>query len=381
MASRCPASRRHSASSALLAATQLACLFFPASALVVAPAPSLEHAAHARSSVRCQNACLASTGRYCARSIRSSPAAGKGTCMHLAGGGGEITKQEAKSPLRERMELFALIALWYASSVVCTNTTKSIGAHWSVLTFSQLVFSTLCGIVVVCGFGYKKYRPIANADQLQKTAVLATVFTMGFITLNWALGMMHVSLVMTLRATEPMFTLFLASVLLRAEPVTWKMGAALLPVIAGAALSSAEVCCIPCSVSLPADNLLTGRSRPQSAGVSLLGLAVVVVCNVCFALRGIVTKRIKAVYPVDEFNLFLQISALAALGYGAVLALANLVTPSIAPDVAKLVDMSQLLQAGRGGTVVLNGVTFYAYLQLSWVVLGRVAAVAHSVCK
>ena len=162
--------------------------------------------------------------------------------MHLSGGG-EHTKIEGnpKTPLRERLELFALIALWYASSVVCTNTTKSIGAHWSVLTFSQLVLSTLCGLLVVCGFGYQKYQPIANTDQLQKTALLASVFAMGFITLNWALGMMHVSLVMTLRATEPMFTLLLAAVLLRTEPVTWKMGAALLPVIAGAALSSAEV--------------------------------------------------------------------------------------------------------------------------------------------
>ncbi len=64
-------------------------------------------------------------------------------------------------------------------------------------------------------------QPIASADQLQKTALLAAVFTLGFVTLNWALGIMHVSLVMTLRATEPMFTLLLASVLLRAEPVTW----------------------------------------------------------------------------------------------------------------------------------------------------------------
>ena len=268
--------------------------------------------------------------------------------MRLSGGGGadkEGAREPAKTPLRERVELLALIALWYAASVVCTNTTKSIGAHWSVLTFSQLVLSTVCGAVVVCGLGYpQRFQPIASGDQLRKTALLASVFTMGFVTLNWALGMMHVSLVMTLRATEPMFTLLLASVLLRAEPVTWRMGAALLPVIAGAALSSAE-----------------------SADVSFVGLAVVFVCNIFFALRGIVTKRIKAVYPVDEFNLFLQISAVGAAAYGAVLLLANLLFPTIAPDFVKLVDLSQLLQAGRAGAVILNGVTFYAYLQLSWV--------------
>lgn len=49
-----------------------------------------------------------------------------------------------------------------------------------------------------------------------------------------------------------------------------RMGAALLPVVAGAALSSAE-----------------------SADVSIVGLAVVFLCNIFFALRSIVTKRIK----------------------------------------------------------------------------------------
>jgi drug/metabolite transporter (DMT)-like permease len=63
---------------------------------------------------------------------------------------------------------------------------------------------------------------------------------MGFITLNWALGMMHVSLVMTLRATEPLFTLLLSAYLLKSERVSWNMGLSLLPVIFGAALSSAE---------------------------------------------------------------------------------------------------------------------------------------------
>jgi len=278
--------------------------------------------------------------------------------MQLSGGGTELAKEEKKTPLQERLELLALIALWYATSVVCTNTTKSIGVHWSVLTFSQLVFSTLCGALVVCGFGYKKFQPIATVDQLQNTALLAAVFTMGFVTLNWALGIMHVSLVMTLRATEPMFTLLLASVLLRAERVTWKMGAALLPVIAGAALSSAE-----------------------SADVTFIGLAVVVVCNVCFALRGIVTKRIKTAYPVDEFNLFLQISAIGAAAYGLVLFSANIMCPTFAPHLVGLVDVSQLLHASRAGAVMLNGITFYAYLQLSWVVLARIPAVTHSVCN
>ena len=114
----------------------------------------------------------------------------------------------------------------------------------------------------------------------------ASVFTLGFITLNWALGMMHVSLVMTLRATEPIFTLLLSAFLLKSEQVSWGMAASLMPVIAGAALSSAE-----------------------SSDFRLVGLAISIVCNVMFSLRGILTKRLKASHSVDNFNLFFQVNA------------------------------------------------------------------------
>ena len=36
-------------------------------------------------------------------------------------------------------------------------------------------------------------------------------------------------------------------------------------------------------------------------------------------------------------------------------------------------------EASQNLTMLINGVTFWAYLQLSWLVLGRVSAVTHSV--
>jgi hypothetical protein len=96
----------------------------------------------------------AATSRPRALPVATSTARARVRAMRLAGGGGEPAREPAKKVLRDRLELLALIALWYAASVVCTNTTKSIGAHWSVLTFSQLVLSTVCGAVVVCVLGY-----------------------------------------------------------------------------------------------------------------------------------------------------------------------------------------------------------------------------------
>jgi len=198
------------------------------------------------------------------------------------------------------------------------------------------------------------YTPIQSRDQLKTTALLAAVFAAGFITLNSALGLMHVSLVMTLRATEPLFTLIIASVLLKTEQLSLPMMLALLPVVFGAALSSVE-----------------------SSDFNLPGLAIVVVCNIMFALRGVVTKRLKASHEVDNFNLFFQVSYLGAMMQAGLLLLAApLGSLSTALPLAR-----RVLEPGYGLMLLVNGITFWMYLQLSWIVLGRVTTVTHSVCN
>eukprot|EP00960_Hanusia_phi_P057320 763527-Hanusia_phi.AAC.5 len=163
---------------------------------------------------------------------------------------------------------------------------------------------------------------------------------------------MHVSLVMTLRATEPLFTLLLATIFLKTEKITLPMSLSLLPVIAGAALSSAE-----------------------SSDFNVAGLAIVAVCNVMFAFRGIVTKRIKAAHTVDNFNLFFQVSYLGMIIQAILLLVASPFVGVSGLDAIKFSDPKYMTM------LAVNGVTFYAYLQLSWLVLSRVAAVTHSVCN
>ena len=76
--------------------------------------------------------------------------------------------------------------------MVCTNSTKQLGLHWSVLTLSQLSISSLCGFLLLRVARLVPYTPIQTRDQLKTTALLAAVFAAGFITLNSALGLMHV---------------------------------------------------------------------------------------------------------------------------------------------------------------------------------------------
>ena len=107
-----------------------------------------------------------------------------------------------------------------------------------------------------------------------------------------------------------------------------------------------------------------------------MGLATIFLCNCCFAARGVLTKQIKAAHAVDDFNLFFQICTIGSAVQGALLiglVLAGL--EGVLPATERLTSPPFL------GLVALNGVAFFAYLQLSWVVLSRVDAVTHSVCN
>lgn len=136
----------------------------------------------------------------------------------------------------------------YASSVVCTNTSKELGMHWSLLTMAQLMISTVASCVVILLFRAVPYHGVSvrpfgrrrprdhplsrpppppltataychvhdsshrrchrrrryyqvKPGQLQLTVALSCSFVLGFITLNMALKELGVSLAMTLRAT------------------------------------------------------------------------------------------------------------------------------------------------------------------------------------
>ena len=260
--------------------------------------------------------------------------------------GGRIALPESYDGWKGRVELLVYIVLWYATSVVCTNTSKQLGIHWSILTLSQLSISSVCGFLLICCFRFVPFQPVRSSSQLRATALLAAVFTMGFLTLNSALGMMHVSLVMTLRATEPLFTLALAAALLKTERASPAMAAALLPVIAGAGLSSVSSSgrrrrplriALPLPIESPSppfeplprrSTVATPQGRvfsaapppppahpapsaPQIAAAAaaaaadfhLLGLAVATASNVMFALRGVLTKRLRAAFPVGAAHI------------------------------------------------------------------------------
>ena len=134
----------------------------------------------------------------------------------------------------------ALVALWYATSVVCNQSSKvllsTIGAQ--SLTFAQLAVATICGGALITSSRAvrpdRAFPPLRMGSQRQfgETVLLAAAFTGGFITLNAAFNYMHVSLVMVLRAAEPLTTLALGSLFFGAT-VSARKGAMLLAVVGG----------------------------------------------------------------------------------------------------------------------------------------------------
>ncbi|MGB1600485.1 MAG: hypothetical protein ACPIOQ_47505, partial [Promethearchaeia archaeon] len=100
----------------------------PARALVVTAA-SAAHCGGGADAASCHAAGTSwlATGR--ALTTRGYAPAAIGTrrmrALKLAGGGAELSQGEPKTSLRSQLELWALIGLWYAASVICTNTTKS----------------------------------------------------------------------------------------------------------------------------------------------------------------------------------------------------------------------------------------------------------------
>lgn len=252
-----------------------------------------------------------------------------------------------------------LVVVWYATSVICNQTSKvlvaSLGSQ--TLTLCQMLVAVGCGAIILLGVRALRGSDasacppvgISSREQLIDTTILAAAFTGGFITLNACMTSMHVSLLMVLRAAEPLTTLAIGYAFFGTRVAPSK-ALVLMAVVGGCALSSV--------------------GPFQSTG---LGLAIATLSNICFSLRGLLGKRLTARYGGGDVEVFFQLCALGALMQ------AGLLLCTSGPGA--FAALADTLSGPELGTALLNGGTFYAYLCLSWVCLGRMSAVSHSVAN
>ncbi len=169
---------------------------------------------------------------------------------------------------------------------------------------------------------------------------------------------MHVSLAMTIRATEPIFTLFLSPIFLSNYkfPTNHYALISLIPIVVGAGLSSLS-----------------------STDFTVIGLCMICISNLSFATRAIYYKDTKRESGLNSFEMFYYISRNASLMYASLCFLSYSFSSSASSKEMK--DSILLVITNRSYLFMLlaNGICFFAYLQLSVVVLSKVSAITHGV--
>lgn len=236
------------------------------------------------------------------------------------------------------MNLALSVIAWYLTSIICTTTTREINFVTKItLTMNQFIVASICSYAI-CGFKPKQLPK----RQKPKMWILALSFLMGMFTLNLAIGVMHVSLAMTMRAMEPLFTLALAFAISQGSTLNISAFVSLILIVIGAGLSSIS-----------------------SVDYTTMGLFLVGVSNFSFATRAIVYKDVKAASGLNSFEMFYHISKYVIVLGGALWIL--FFEGGIVTDPLKLL------------LLLVNGVCFFAYLQLSVIVLAKVSAITHGV--
>jgi drug/metabolite transporter (DMT)-like permease len=174
------------------------------------------------------------------------------------------------------LALLACVLTWYSTSAVCNTTARKL------LTRMPLPL-WLCVVQFACaaalGFMYLNVlRPSLRVkpapEAMQTLTRLAFVFTLGFVFVNAGYVVVNVSLAETLRSAEPIFSVLFAKLWLREEYISSVTLLSLAPIVLGGAFSS-------------------GGDSTFNLG----GLFFVCMSNTAFALRSIITKHLRQVYP------------------------------------------------------------------------------------
>lgn len=255
----------------------------------------------------------------------------------------------------QSMYMYVYVIIWYLSSIVCTNTTKSLsilGYSPNMITLLQLSIAAMFSIIFLFVLKLKPFKPIRTVTDFFLYLKLTISFVIGFITLNAALKVMHVSLVMVFRAGESICTFMVIKALLPSEPGGIRSLLSLIPVVVGAALSAAE-----------------------STDTTIYGVFLCCVCNLAFGFRNYFTKILKKkIESADDYNVFFHICWIGTIIQGFVISVEFFYfqVSSQSPDL-------NLYNSDILGSIILNGFTFWLYLQMSFIVLGMVPAVTHSV--
>jgi solute carrier family 35 protein E1 len=286
------------------------------------------------------------------------------------------------------IELILYGISWYVSSAVCNTSARrllTISPHPLWLCVSQFA---IAWIVLTTYFYVWKPEarirpPIEARYELNR---LSLAYTLGFVFVNAGYIAVNVSLAETLRSAEPLFSVLFSKLWLHDEYVSLRTTLTLIPIVFGGILSS-------------------GGDR----SFNWFGLVFVCLSNTCFALRSVFTKQLKRVHPSgDAINVFYDITRIGLL-WLIILALfwdglmwvmvlddchhdqppcdntdsnpKHLNVPflsSSGPFMQLMIHVNETTSYFIR-IVFVNGLSYFLYNQMSFIVLSKVSVVSHAV--
>ncbi|KAH9246210.1 hypothetical protein BASA81_016244 [Batrachochytrium salamandrivorans] len=267
--------------------------------------------------------------------------------------------------------LLFYIVVWYAASVVCNTSAKRLLFSYAPLPLWVSLFQFAMAVLVLKLYLHVISKSssstttatnlgLSTPNQRQVFTKLAVAYTLGFVFVNSGYLAVTVSLAETLRSAEPLFSVLLAKLMLKDEPISLLTALTLLPIVFGGVLSSAG-----------------------DASFTLSGLMFVSCSNVMFALRSVYTKQLKlAGYTGNAIQTFYEVSKfglgmLLIVCLGSEVAFVGMGLPQYTLQYNFPILLADSQQVAW--LLISNGLTYAAYNQMSFLVLSMVTVVTHAV--
>lgn len=249
-----------------------------------------------------------------------------------------------------RVPTILIICAWYgaASLTVVTSKYSLIWLHApALLSLTQSVVALVLSALIVHGMGTDVSLPRSTHRRILR---IGGVYALGFLLTNFSLMSGNASFTETVKAGEPIASVFLAAVVLREVPSLHAM-ASISVLMMGTALS-----CVG-----------------EGTTFSYKGLVSALLANVMFALRSVFTKQLKSEHKidVDPTQVFYIVSG---VGVG-VNVVAYLVAdePTIRDVIHYPAHTRVLLY------MFVNGFCYAIYNLCSFMVLQRISVTKHAV--
>lgn len=269
-----------------------------------------------------------------------------------ADGGFETNSTTLARPL----QLGGMFCLWYLLNIYFNIYNKQV---LRVYPFPSTVtaFQFGCGSLIVLLMWSFNLHPKPKFTRSQFAAILplAIAHAMGNVLTNVSLGKVAVSFTHTIKAMEPFFTVFLSVLFLGERPNLWVVFT-LVPIVGGVALASFT-----------------------EASFNWLGFYSAMASNLTNQSRNVLSKKlmVKEEEGLDNINLFSIITLICFV---------LLLPTAILIDGVKFSPSYFQLAASQGLNVrelcvraLVAGLCFHSYQQVSYMILGMVSAVTHSV--